>query len=373
MASGEKVDRVVVANPDWYASFPQLFRTDREVVLLFQVQELERLKAIPEHPHWQKVAQPRWAVSRDQGLSWDVTDRPPQVGRVLDATNPSCPLADGGTVTLSFDRNRPKVALIEHGTVGGYRPYQSTDLPGAEKHAFDNFGPYNEFCPFGVARTPDGAIIACGYATMPAELSGTAWTKTNTLFLQSDDEGRTWRYLSDLPNPYPFGFSEADLVAGPGDYLQVYMRADWNYVPREQWPPEADTGEERYGYFLYRSESVDGGRTWSVPEQLPLWGHPPCVKRLRSGNLLLVWGHRQPPYGAVGCISSDNGKTWDPSKAKQLIGFDPGGYDLGYPVATQFPDGRILCACYGYSTNEIYGKVPHGIFASTFDEQWLAR
>jgi hypothetical protein len=117
---------------------------------------------------------------------------------------------------------------------------------------------------------------------------------------------------------------------------------------------------------------LDGGLSWSEPIQLPLWGHPPCVKRLASGNILLVYGVRKKPFGIKAVLSRDNGKTWDLKTLKQIYTFDPGGYDLGYPVATEFPDGKILCTFYGYSTPEIQGKVPHGIFATVFDEAWLS-
>jgi len=50
---------------------------------------------------------------------------------------------------------------------------------------------------------------------------------------------------------------------------------------------------------------------------------------------------------------------------------DPGSYDMGYPVATQCPDGSIVCAFYGYSTADVGEKMPHGIFVSVFDEVWM--
>ena len=66
---GEKRDITVYANPADYASFPQLARTEDELALLFQVQNLEKLRASGKHPHFQPAAVPRWATSRDGGLS----------------------------------------------------------------------------------------------------------------------------------------------------------------------------------------------------------------------------------------------------------------------------------------------------------------
>ena len=51
--------------------------------------------------------------------------------------------------------------------------------------------------------------------------------------------------------------------------------------------------------------------------------------------------------------------------------FNPGSYDMGYPVATQLADGSIVCSFYGYSTPDAGEQMPHGMFVSVFDEKWL--
>ncbi|MFM8584124.1 MAG: hypothetical protein ACKOFW_21915, partial [Planctomycetaceae bacterium] len=67
---GEKRDIIVYANDKEYASFPIIARGNQELVLLFQVQDLAKLRASGEHPHYQRLAVPRWAASRDGGLTW---------------------------------------------------------------------------------------------------------------------------------------------------------------------------------------------------------------------------------------------------------------------------------------------------------------
>ncbi len=372
---GTKLDVTVFADPDYYASFPQLYRmANDDVVIVWQTQELAALRAIPEHPHWQKVARPGWAISRDKGLTWQVLSDAPKVDRIVDATNPAAPLADGGAVNISFHQDCPKHALISRGFVPGYRPYLDKNIPGIEAFPISDFGPFDNFHPFGMIRMPDGSLLASGYAAMPTDLADKPHTVMTTFFLKSTDEGRTWKYLSYVPNPNAFSFDEADLVAGPEkNHLQVYLRVDWVYVPEAERPADVHFDDKIYGYNLYRSESVDTGKTWSEPEKLPLWGHPPCVRRLASDNLLLVYGYRQPPYGIRACLSRDNGKTWDPKNEKIVHTFDPGGYDLGYPVATQLSDGTIVCTYYGYASPDAPdSKTPHGIFASIFDEKWLS-
>ena len=117
------------------------------------------------------------------------------------------------------------------------------------------------------------------------------------------------------------------------------LRTDWDLIPVEQRPEEAKVG---YGYFLYQTESSDGGRTWSEPVRLELWGHPPYLLRLASGNILLVYGYRRAPWEIRVILSRDEGRTWDMSTLRTVHTFNPGNYDMGYPVATQLEDGSIL-------------------------------
>jgi hypothetical protein len=127
-----------------------------------------------------------------------------------------------------------------------------------------------------------------------------------------------------------------------------------------------------YGYYLYQSESKDFGKTWSLPIQLPIWGHPAELVPLESGNILMVYGHRRPPYSVRAILSRDNGRTWDmrsmrtPFESKRTRGID-----FGYPVAKQLGDGRIVCLFYDYSSDDTQMKGPHGIYAAIFDEKWM--
>jgi len=87
---------------------------------------------------------------------------------------------------------------------------------------------------------------------------------------------------------------------------------------------------------------------------------------------LLAYGHRRPPWEIRAILSRDDGRTWDMTTLRTVYTFNPGSYDMGYPVATQLADGSIVCAFYGYSTPDIGEKMPHGIFVSVFDEAWMA-
>jgi hypothetical protein len=362
--TGEKRDVVVCANNEDYASFPQLARTDDEQVMLFQVQNLAKLRASDKHPHYQSMAVPRWATSRDGGLTWAIHKTCPQLGPIRDISYGSAPLKDGGTVTLTFSSTEPLRAIVQHGVIG-YRPYQEAKVELGEQHLVTDLGPFRQFWPHGMTRLANGTLLAAGYAAFK---SPEGRDKTSAAFLASTDEGRTWSYRAHIPNANLFDFSEPSVIETRDGRLVVLLRVDWDAVPVEQRP---DDGEVGYGYFLYQTESRDGGHTWSEPVQLPIWGHPPYLTRLASGNIVLVYGYRRPPWEIRAVLSRDEGHTWDMTTLRTVHTFNPGNYDMGYPVAVQCEDGTIVCAFYGYSTPDIGEKMPHGIFVSLFDETWL--
>ncbi len=363
---GSKRDIIVYANPEDYASFPLLARTDDQLVLLFQVQNLAKLRASDKHPHYQPAAVPRWATSRDGGSTWTIHETCPKLGPIRDISYGSAPLADGGAVTLTFSSTEPLRAIVQHGVVG-YRPYQEARLQVGEQYRVTDLGPFKHFHPHGMTRLADSTLLAGGYAPFK---SPEGRDKTTVVFLASADEGRTWAYRSHIPNANLFDFSEPAVIETRDGRLLTLLRTDWDRVPTEQRPAEANVG---YGYFLYQAASSDGGRTWSDPVQLPLWGHPPYLLRLASGNLLLVYGYRRAPWEIRAILSRDEGRTWDMTTLRTVHTFNPGSYDMGYPVATQLPDGSIVCAFYGYATPDIGEKMPHGIFVSVFDEIWMKK
>ncbi len=221
--AGEKVNAVVYAHPNEYASFPQIVRTDEELVLLFQVQDLEKLRAIPEHQHYQMVAQARWAVSRNGGRTWAVRETCPPLGPVRDITYSSAPLKDGGTVTLTFHTEEPLQAVIQRGRVS-YRPYLKLELaPGESAHTIRELGPFARFWPHGMKRLSDGTILAAGYAPFR---SPSGRDKTTAVFPASSDEGRTWSDRSHVENANAFDFSEPDLLETRGGRIIALLRAD---------------------------------------------------------------------------------------------------------------------------------------------------
>jgi Neuraminidase (sialidase) len=92
-----------------------------------------------------------------------------------------------------------------------------------------------------------------------------------------------------------------------------------------------------------QTESSDGGKTWSAPHSIGVWGLPSHLLRLKDSRLLMTYGHRRPPYGNQARLSEDGGRTWsDP----MILSGDGMGGDLGYPSTVQLGDGSLLSVWY---------------------------
>jgi Neuraminidase (sialidase) len=96
-------------------------------------------------------------------------------------------------------------------------------------------------------------------------------------------------------------------------------------------------------YETLQTESDDGGRTWSEPHSIGVWGYPSHLLRLRDGRLLMTYGHRRKPIGNQARLSTDEGRTWS---EPLVISGDGTSTDLGYPSTVELADGSLLTVWY---------------------------
>jgi len=164
---------------------------------------------------------------------------------------------------------------------------------------------------------PDGSVLLSLYTTPRDHHT------TYERILRSNDSGHTWNLLSTLAQDV----NETGILALPGNRVLAAMR----------------TNKEQK---LLMTHSADGGMTWDIPIAVTEPNeHPGDLIRLKNGDLLLTFGERNAPRGAVAMLSHDDGKTWDP-KTRMVLGDDAPLYDCGYPSSVQLPDGRIVTVYY---------------------------
>lgn len=172
--------------------------------------------------------------------------------------------------------------------------------------------------PHGAVCLKDGRLLFMG-RTSNATISVS----------ESKDDGRTWNDLSELPvregDDANF-YYEPHLVDAADGQLIAHIRNQNPTNDRE----------------TLQSESSDGGRTWTEPHPIGVWGLPSYLMRLRDGRLLMTYGYRRMPRGNHARVSDDNGKTW----SEPIIISDDGRGDIGYPSTVELPNGELLTLWY---------------------------
>ncbi len=176
--------------------------------------------------------------------------------------------------------------------------------------------------PHGPTPLADGRLLYAGKQL---------WKPGNKVGVcESPDDGKTWRWLSDIPvrpGDSAEQYHELHAVQAADGRVIVHIR---NHNPRNQ-------GE------TLQAESADGGRNWTAPHAIGVWGLPSHLLRLRDGRLLMSYGYRRAPFGNQARISADHGRTWS---EPIIVSSDGAGGDLGYPSTVELEGGRFLTVWY---------------------------
>jgi hypothetical protein len=152
---------------------------------------------------------------------------------------------------------------------------------------------------------------------------------------QSTDDGQTWRWLAELP-------------VRPGDSHEAYHElhavetARGRLIVHVRNHNRANNGE------TLQSESSDGGKTWSVPHAIGVWGLPSHLLRLKDGRLAgdrvvrvdaRIPASRPPPgplvAGGIVALAPIPKRDWLPRF--------PGACPLGHPRTSEvFETSEVL-------------------------------
>jgi predicted neuraminidase len=190
----------------------------------------------------------------------------------------------------------------------------------------------------------DGSYLLPAYKETGHDTESVAPDSTS-LFFRFDPKAKTWSETGRIRSPK--GNIQPAVVQIDDKKLVAYCRRGGGYDPKE------------IGYIV-RSESTDGGRTWSVGVDSAFPNPNAAVDflKLASGRLLLVFNDSMTARTPLTvAISPDLDRTW-PFRRNLVEG--PG--DFGYPSAFQARDGKIHVVY----TSERRTVINHAVF----DEAW---
>ena len=176
--------------------------------------------------------------------------------------------------------------------------------------------------PHGPIQLSDGRLLYAGVKL---------WDPDRKVGVcQSIDDGQNWTWLAEIPTR-------------PGDDSKNYHElhaveaADGTIVVQIRNHNRMNHSE------TLQCESKDGGKTWTQPHSINIWGLPSHLLRLSDGRLLMSYGYRRSPFGIQVRLSEDFGESWSKSLT---IASDGVGGDLGYPSTVELSGGRLLTVWY---------------------------
>ncbi len=142
---------------------------------------------------------------------------------------------------------------------------------------------------------------------------------------ESDDEGQTWRCLTKIEVPTSCMICEPYALELPDGRILGAIRV-----------------EDR-PFTIFMCESLDGGRTWSIPQPTGFCGAPPHLMLHSSGAVVLSYGRREAPYGQRARVSYDGGRTFG---EEIVISEEAKDADIGYPSTVELSDGKLFTTYY---------------------------
>lgn len=176
--------------------------------------------------------------------------------------------------------------------------------------------------PHGPIQLADGRLLYAG---------NELWHGEHRIGVcESTDDGASWHWLATIPT------REGD---SPKSYWELHAveTTDGRILVQIRNHNKNNAGE------TLQCESADGGKTWSAPKSIGVWGLPSHLLRLADGRLVMTYGYRRPPFGNQARVSVDQGRSWS---EPIVISSDGAGGDLGYPSTVELTGGTLLTVWY---------------------------
>jgi len=317
--------------PHYYHGWPTITRT--------QAGELIAVWSGRREAHICPFGSVEMMVSRDEGASWTYP-RTVWDGLIDDRDAGVLETASGAILVTSFsslayvddfDQKRAPDAVRAWNSAHARLPDDASREAELGCWAFRSTDQGRTFStridtvvnsPHGPCQLSDGRLLYLGKRL---------WEKTKDVgAAESTDDGVSWSWIAPVPSR-------------PGDDSAAYHElhavecASGKILGTVRNHNANQSGE------TLLTHSLDGGRSWSVPRSIGVWGLPAHLLRLRDGRLLMSYGYRRKPYGNQARLSSDEGESWSEPIS---ISADGSGSDLGYPSTVELSDGSLLSIWY---------------------------
>ena len=296
--------------------------------------------------------------SRDGGKTWSPRETLYDLGKSDHRCAPIFELPNGDWLTTDY---RAGDFYDEHGMFGADRVdyYSLWGAWSIDRGKTWNFTTEPMAVPDGLKyaeverhmiQLPTGRLlVAANYAHAGKDRSWDYRTDPVAIALfASDDNGRSWQYLSSVPDHTVGIEGECSLLRTKSGKILIISRTQ---SPRTRGA--MGTG------MLLQSVSHDDGSTWAPWRETAMssMDSPGHLLQLQDGRILCVHASRCYPDSIYATVSRDEGETWD-TAGTRIIADDIPNFDSCYPNSAQLADGTVITVWYA----NLFGKFHINVF-----------
>ncbi|MDD3725593.1 MAG: sialidase family protein [Candidatus Ratteibacteria bacterium] len=318
---------IIYKDEKFYSAFPSIAKLNNGDLIISFRQAPQRK---PYSTHIDSESKAVTVRSKDSGRTWSDAEIAYEEEGNVGIQDPSiAQLRDGTLIANFFSWQVIKIDPFNHYIKGTFVIRSFDNGKNWEKQPIKievlNSN-YNVIATSeSILELPDGEILIPLYGRghkNPSEIS---------FLMRSNNKGESWTgpFVIAQDPFYNLKFEEPSLCLLPSGKILCMMR-------------------EPNGY-LYQSESIDGGKSWTIAKRTDIWGYPANLLTLRDGRVLCTYGYRRSPYGVRGCLSYDGGKSWN-LKNEIIIRSDGEHGDLGYPSSIEIGNNKILTVYYFHTS-----------------------
>jgi len=351
-------DMVIYKDDRYYSTFPNIIKRDDNTLMVSFRQAPHRLPTYGDITHGDPASKGVYILSKDNGLTWDKN-----VSIIYDhffygVQDPCLNYLKDGTILSTF-------FMWKFGEI--------TDFPNNSRNMHSGYSEYTMFLKDAHStRSYDGGktwekpikIDYFGKESLNTVRGNVVQFDDDSILLavasysddifkrhiniiKSKDQGKTWEKLSQIPSLGTTFMGEPNLFKTKSGKLVCLIRSHIQDDKRNVY----DDGNNDMAYMHY-STSLDNGKTWSTPTKTPYTSPSPFEAiQLKSGNVLMTYGHRYSPYGIKAILLDGEMNNIENAKEIQIRDCDT-NHDLGYTRSVQLPNDDILVVYYMYDKKD---------------------
>ena len=147
--------------------------------------------------------------------------------------------------------------------------------------------------------------------------------------LRSINDGSSWDFIIPYESPFSLkkvGLGETALLETGLDSILGISRGSDGY--------------------LYSFKSLNNGLSWTLPNKMPIYGHPANIIKINRNQILCTYGYREEPIG-IKAVVLDKESLNIISDTFNLRNDGKGNpYDTGYPMTIMLKDKTFISTYY---------------------------